>query len=104
MDKIDNTGKPLLVTSKQRLNVASSPTTSIDLREKDVKLISSFIKKYHEVSRFHIAMFLKSIKFVHLLIIWFNLSIIVNKIISILLNTRCYLMYILITINRKFIH
>lgn len=65
MDKLDNTGKPLLVSSKQRLNVASSPTTSIDLREEDVQLISNFIKKYRQVSRFHIAMFFKSIKCLH---------------------------------------
>lgn len=52
MDKLDNKGKPLLVSNKQRLDVASMPITSIDLNDNDVKLISSFIQKYHQVSRF----------------------------------------------------
>lgn len=50
MEKLDNKGKPLLVTKKQHINVASSPIASINLDEKDVQLISNLVQKYNQVS------------------------------------------------------
>ncbi|XP_050422024.1 ATP-dependent RNA helicase DHX30-like isoform X2 [Adelges cooleyi] len=48
MDKLDSKGKPILVSQKQRIDVAHSPVTSIDLDEKDVKLITNLFQKYNQ--------------------------------------------------------
>jgi len=52
MEKLDHSGKPLIVSSKQRIDVATSPIASIDLSEQNVKLISSLVQKYNQVSCF----------------------------------------------------
>lgn len=52
MEKLDNLGKPILTSKTQRLDVASSPIASIDLSEKNVKLISNLLRKYNEVGWF----------------------------------------------------
>ncbi|KAL4119170.1 hypothetical protein QTP88_012015 [Uroleucon formosanum] len=46
MEKLDHSGKPLIVSNKQRVDVASSPIASIDLSEQNVKQISSLVRKY----------------------------------------------------------
>lgn len=51
MEKLDHLGKPILVSKKQRLDIASSPIASIDLRQTDVKLISDLIQKYNQVGK-----------------------------------------------------
>ncbi|XP_060842325.1 ATP-dependent RNA helicase DHX30-like [Rhopalosiphum padi] len=48
MEKLDHSGKPLIVSNKQRIDVATSPIASIDLSEQSVKLISSLVKKYNQ--------------------------------------------------------
>lgn len=48
MEKLDHSGKPLIVSKKQRKDVASSPIASIDLSDQNVKLISSLIQKYNQ--------------------------------------------------------
>ncbi|XP_050541071.1 ATP-dependent RNA helicase DHX30-like [Daktulosphaira vitifoliae] len=48
MNQLDKKGKPILVTEKQRLDIAHSPVTSIDLNEKDIILISNLFKKYRQ--------------------------------------------------------
>jgi len=50
MEKLDHSGKPLIISSKQRIDVASSPIASIDLSEQNVKQISSLVQKYTQVS------------------------------------------------------
>jgi len=50
MEKLDHLGKPLIVSNKQRIDVASSPIASIDLSEQNVKLISNLVQKYIQVS------------------------------------------------------
>jgi len=50
MEKLDHSGKPLIVSNKQRIEVASSPIASIDLSEQNVKLISNLVQKYNQVS------------------------------------------------------
>lgn len=52
MEKLDHSGKPLIVSNKQRIDVATSPIASIDLSEQNVKLISSLVQKYNQVSCF----------------------------------------------------
>jgi len=52
MEKLDHSGKPLIVSNKQRIDVATSPIASIDLSEQSVKLISSLVKKYNQVRYF----------------------------------------------------
>lgn len=52
MEKLDHSGKPLIVSNKQRIDVATSPIASIDLSEPNVKLISSLVQKYNQVSCF----------------------------------------------------
>jgi len=49
MEKLDHSGKPLLVSNKQRIDVASSPIASIDLSEQNVKQITSLVQKYTQV-------------------------------------------------------
>lgn len=49
MEKLDNTGKPILTSKTQRIDVASSPIASIDLSETNVKLISNLVTKYNQV-------------------------------------------------------
>lgn len=49
MEKLDHTGKPVLVSKKQQIAVATSPIASIDLSEKHVKLISDLVQKYNQV-------------------------------------------------------
>ncbi|XP_060862840.1 ATP-dependent RNA helicase DHX30-like isoform X1 [Metopolophium dirhodum] len=46
MEKLDHSGKPLIVSNKQRIDVASKPIASIDLSEQNVKQISSLVQKY----------------------------------------------------------
>ncbi|XP_025196518.1 putative ATP-dependent RNA helicase DHX30 [Melanaphis sacchari] len=48
MEKLDHSGKPLIVSNKQRIDVATSPIASIDLSEQNVKLISSLVQKYNQ--------------------------------------------------------
>ncbi|XP_022175512.1 putative ATP-dependent RNA helicase DHX30 isoform X2 [Myzus persicae] len=48
MEKLDHSGKPLIVSNKQRIDVASSPIASIDLSEQNVKQISSLVQKYNQ--------------------------------------------------------
>lgn len=50
MEKLDHSGKPLLVSNKQRIDIASSPIASIDVSEQNVKLISNLVQKYNQVS------------------------------------------------------
>lgn len=50
MEKLDHSGKPLIVSNKQRIDVASSPIASIDLSEQNVKQISSLVQKYNQVN------------------------------------------------------
>jgi len=50
MEKLDHSGKPLIVSNKQRIDVASSPIASIDVSEQNVKLISNLVQKYNQVS------------------------------------------------------
>jgi len=50
MEKLDHSGKPLIVSNKQRIDVASSPIASIDLSEQNVRLISNLVQKYNQVS------------------------------------------------------
>jgi len=50
MEKLDHSGKPLLVSNKQRIDVASTPIASIDVSEQNVKLISNLVQKYNQVS------------------------------------------------------
>lgn len=54
MEKLDHSGKPLIVSNKQRVDVASSPIASIDLSEQNVKQISSLVRKYIQVSHIFI--------------------------------------------------
>jgi len=54
MEKLDHSGKPLIVSNKQRVDVASSPIASIDLSEQNVKQISDLVRKYIQVSHIFI--------------------------------------------------
>lgn len=49
MEKLDHTGKPILTSKTQRIDVASTPIASINLSEKNVKLISNLVQKYNQV-------------------------------------------------------
>jgi len=49
IQKLDNTGKPILASKTQCIDVASSPIASINLSEQSVKLISNLIQKYNQV-------------------------------------------------------
>jgi len=50
IEKLDNTGKPILVSKAQCIDIASSPVASIDLSKQNVNLISNLIQKYNQVS------------------------------------------------------
>lgn len=49
MEKLDHLGKPILVSRKQQIDVASSPIASIELSKNNVTLISSLVQKYNQV-------------------------------------------------------
>lgn len=49
MEKLDHMGKPILVSKKQQIDVASSPIASIELSKNNVALISSLVQKYSQV-------------------------------------------------------
>jgi len=51
MEKIDHTGKAILVSKKQQIDIASSPITSIEFNQTDIKLISNLVKKYTQVNK-----------------------------------------------------
>lgn len=50
MDKLDHTGKPILISKKQSIDVATSPIAAINLSENNVTLISKLVEKYNKVS------------------------------------------------------
>lgn len=47
--KLDHTGKAVLISKKQQIDVAASPVASIDLSENNVKLISNLVQMYNRV-------------------------------------------------------
>lgn len=49
MEKLDHTGKPILTSKKQRIDIASSPIASIDLSKTNITLISNLVQKYNQV-------------------------------------------------------
>lgn len=49
MEKLDHKGKPMLVSKKQQIAVATSPSAFIDLSAKKVELISDLVQKYNQV-------------------------------------------------------
>lgn len=50
MEKLDNFGKPILTSKKQRIDIAYSPIASINLSESNIKQITSLVHKYNQVS------------------------------------------------------
>lgn len=50
MKKLDHTGKAVLISKKQQIDIAASPVASIDLSENNVKLISNLVQMYNQVN------------------------------------------------------